>query len=76
MKCPNCGSEKSIVYWSGERFGYRRRNRRCADCDFGFSTIEIVVYPHRQIKRVVIEYVGGKKNAYECVSGTGQPDNQ
>lgn len=75
MKCPNCGSEKNSVYASQDRFGYRRRNRRCTDCDFGFSTIEIVVFPHRQIKRVAIDYVGGKKHAYECVPGTGQPDD-
>lgn len=75
MKCPNCGSENNNVYFSNDRYGYRRRNRRCADCDFGFSTVEVTVYPHRMIQKITIDYVGGERSAFECLPGTSKQND-
>ena len=49
MKCPRCGSENVYVVDSRARPDWIRRRRKCADCSYRFSSIELGVHLIQQV---------------------------
>lgn len=83
MDCPKCNSANVNIINSRQCCEYRRRRYKCLDCDNRFSTVEVVVPTLQRVESVTVNYKPRYKrvlewrkiNAYECVSGTGQPDD-
>lgn len=44
IKCPRCGCAKSRLIDSRTENGFRRRRRKCYECDARWNTLEIGTY--------------------------------
>lgn len=42
MKCPSCGSSRSDVIDSRQQEDYRWRRRKCRECEYKYSTKEVI----------------------------------
>ena len=51
MNCPKCGSYNTVVYDSRLEETSRRRRRKCIECEYRFTTYEILLGDYVRLKR-------------------------